>query len=278
MYDGFTSPLLRSFMTALTVTAGNVTKTYDGLAGVATGLTYSTTPNANLLGTLNWGGVTNVGNYAASGLYSNQQGYIISYVNSALTINKAHLTVTADNQTRLYGAANPTLTQTISGFVIGQNLASSGVTGTATGTTTATASTAAGSAAIAASTTGLSASNYDFAASRTDGVLTITASATNGLPLAVTQALAGLPGGANPNRVEEFKNAVVSATQSTSAASNGNASAAPPLAPPAPSETRVADASSTGNTARGRASTIQYGSIAVQNGGLDTPADSASQE
>jgi hypothetical protein len=83
-------------------------------------------------------------------------------VNATLTINKAHLTVTADNQTRLYGQANPNLTETITGFVNGQDLASSGVTGTATGSTSATATTAVGSPAIVASATGLSAGNYDF--------------------------------------------------------------------------------------------------------------------
>jgi hypothetical protein len=93
MYDGHSAPLLRSFMTELTVTANNTTKTYDGLASVATGVSYSSTPNANLLGTLSWNGAKNAGSYAASGLYSNQQGYIISYVGGALTVNQALLNV-----------------------------------------------------------------------------------------------------------------------------------------------------------------------------------------
>ncbi|MDP1771760.1 MAG: GLUG motif-containing protein, partial [Methylobacter sp.] len=96
MYEGFTSPLLRSLMTPLTVTANNMTKTYDGVVSTATGVTYSTTPNANLLGALNWDGATHVGSYTPSGLYSNQQGYIISYVNGVLTINPAPLTITAN--------------------------------------------------------------------------------------------------------------------------------------------------------------------------------------
>jgi hypothetical protein len=36
---------------------------------------------------------TNAGVYAPSGLYSNQQGYIINYVNGTLTVNKANLTL-----------------------------------------------------------------------------------------------------------------------------------------------------------------------------------------
>jgi len=55
IYEGFTNPLLRSFMTPLTVTANNATKTYDGLAySGANGVTYSSIPNANLLGTPNY--------------------------------------------------------------------------------------------------------------------------------------------------------------------------------------------------------------------------------
>ena len=43
----------------------------------------------------------------------------------------------ADNKSRLFGPANPPLTATLSGFVLGQTLATSGVTGTASCTTTA---------------------------------------------------------------------------------------------------------------------------------------------
>jgi hypothetical protein len=101
-YNGYTNPLLRSFMTALTVTASNTTKAYDGLAILASGVTYSSAPNANLLGTLNYGGTKNVGSYAPSGLYSNQQGYIISYVNGTLTVNPVALTVTANAASKTY--------------------------------------------------------------------------------------------------------------------------------------------------------------------------------
>jgi len=95
MYNGQTYPLLRSFMTPLTVTANNASKTYNGAAySGGNGVTYSTTPDTNLLGTVSYGGTSqgavNVGNYviAPGGLYSNQQGYIISYASGALTINQ----------------------------------------------------------------------------------------------------------------------------------------------------------------------------------------------
>ncbi|QCB44907.1 GLUG motif-containing protein [Hydrogenophaga sp. PAMC20947] len=91
-YDGFTSPLLRNFLTPLTVTANDTTKVYDGATTVATGVSYSSTPNADLLGSFNWGGETDVGSYAPSGLYSNQQGYLISYVGGNLTVTPTSTT------------------------------------------------------------------------------------------------------------------------------------------------------------------------------------------
>ena len=42
--------------------------------------------------------------------------YDFNYVTGTLTINKATLTVTADNKIKEYGAANPTFTLTYSGF------------------------------------------------------------------------------------------------------------------------------------------------------------------
>ena len=93
----------------------------------------------------------------------------------SLTITKAHLTVTADDQVRAYGATNPTLTATISGFVNGETLGTSGVTGTASVTTTAIASSGvAGSPyAITPAAGSLTAANYDFTIF-TPGSLTIT--------------------------------------------------------------------------------------------------------
>jgi hypothetical protein len=91
IYEGNTRPLLRTFMKPLTVTANDATKTYDGnVYNGANGVTYSITPNSNLLGTLNYGTDKNVGIYTLtpSGLYSNQQGYIISYGDGTLTINQ----------------------------------------------------------------------------------------------------------------------------------------------------------------------------------------------
>ena len=48
----------------------------------------------------------------------------ISYVAGTLTVTPAALTITADNQTKVYGAALPTLTASYSGFVNGDTSAS----------------------------------------------------------------------------------------------------------------------------------------------------------
>ena len=63
--------------------------------------------------------------------------YSISYVAGTLTVTPAALTITADNQTKVYGAALPTLTASYSGFVNGDTPAS--LTTQPTLSTTATA-------------------------------------------------------------------------------------------------------------------------------------------
>ena len=96
IYDGNTYPLLRTFLTPLTVTANAATKTYDGKAySGGNGVTYSVTPNGNLLGTLSFGDAVNAGSYSITpqGLYSNQQGYLINYVSGTLTVNPKPLTI-----------------------------------------------------------------------------------------------------------------------------------------------------------------------------------------
>ncbi|MHB1092944.1 two-partner secretion domain-containing protein [Thiobacillus sp.] len=96
IYDAHTAPLLRLFMTALTVTANDATRTYDATAyGGGNGVSYSSTPDSSLLGTLSYGGSSqgsvNAGSYAITpgGLYSTHQqgGYAITFVSGTLTIN-----------------------------------------------------------------------------------------------------------------------------------------------------------------------------------------------
>jgi len=89
-----------------------------------------------------------------------------------VTVVAATLTVTANNVSKAFGASVPTLTATISGFVNGQTLATSGVTGQALCTTTATQTSPGGTYPITCSLGTLAAHNYTF--SFVAGTLTVT--------------------------------------------------------------------------------------------------------
>jgi protocatechuate 3,4-dioxygenase beta subunit len=93
-------------------------------------------------------------------------------------VTPAHLTITADNKGKVYGASLPALTFTLSGFVNGDT--ASVVSGSPTLTTTATSASGVGSYPITVTDAGsLSASNYDFpAADFVNGTLTVTQPST----------------------------------------------------------------------------------------------------
>ena len=102
MYAGQTAPLLRSFMTPLTVGGGATIQVYDAIAFAPTvgNMVYSSPPDmTQLLGSLTITGTaasavhTGTYTYVPGGLYSDQQGYLISYISSRLTINPAALNV-----------------------------------------------------------------------------------------------------------------------------------------------------------------------------------------
>ncbi len=100
---------------------------------------------------------------AASGNYS------LTQPTTTADITAVQLTVTAENKTRPYGAANPTLTATITGFVNSETEAVlSGAPGLSTG---ADAASAVGDYTITAAIGTLSATNYTFAF--VDGTLTV---------------------------------------------------------------------------------------------------------
>ena len=83
-------------------------------------------------------------------------------VPQTFSIGQAVLTVTANDQTHLFGSANPPLTATLSGFVLGETLATSGVTGSASCTTPATSYSTGGTYPIDCSIGSLAAANYSF--------------------------------------------------------------------------------------------------------------------
>ena len=167
---------------ALTVTALAASKVYDGLAFTGgNGVTFAGFENGedatDLGGTLAYGGAAqgaiNAGSYALtlSGLTSGN--YVLTYFPGTLTVDKAALTVVAEDASRLYGDANPAFTTTLAGFVNGETLATSGVTGVGGVSTSATAASSVGAYALVADAGTYAADNYVFTG-RMDGRLTVT--------------------------------------------------------------------------------------------------------
>jgi LPXTG-site transpeptidase (sortase) family protein len=99
-------------------------------------------------------------------------GYLGSNGANTLTVNQAALTVTANDKTREYGLPNPTLDATITGFVNGETLGTSDVTGSPSCTTTATVSSPVGTYSITCAIGTLASNNYSF--TFVQGTLTVT--------------------------------------------------------------------------------------------------------
>lgn len=158
----------------LTATADSTNRVY-GNANPVIGVTYAGFKNGEtsaVINTLATGSTaataaTNVGTIATTASGASDNNYNFTYVNGVLTIDKATLTATAANATRIYGDANPTIGVTYAGFKNGQN--ASVIDVLATGSSAATGTTGVGTIATTAS--GASDNNYDF--NYVDGVLTI---------------------------------------------------------------------------------------------------------
>ncbi|HEV2394893.1 MAG TPA: MBG domain-containing protein [Verrucomicrobiae bacterium] len=159
----------------LTITADNQSKVYgaalptltasysgfvngDRAASLTTAPSLSTTTTAS----------STVGTYPITASGAADANYNISYASGTLTVTPASLTITADNQSKVYGAALPTLTANYSGFVNGDSATS--LTTAPTLSTTATASSAVGTYPITA--TGAADANYNI--SYAPGALTVT--------------------------------------------------------------------------------------------------------
>lgn len=181
MYEGHSAPLLRSFMTALSVSAGNASKTYDGSATSSTGaLVFPIGYDPSLLSgsAIYTANSTNVGTYSGatlrlSGLYSTQFGYDISMGAGSLTVSKAPLTITASNASKTYGQ-----TGGLSGFITSGLLASDQVSVVSLSSPGAASTAPAGTYAIVASNAqGQGLGNYDI--TYADGLLTVIGSSPN---------------------------------------------------------------------------------------------------
>ena len=175
----YTSGTLTVGTAPLTITADDQNKTYGTTLALgtsafsATGLQNGETigsvtlTSAGAINTANAGVYPIVSSAATGGTFT-AANYTITYVDGALTVTKAILTVTANDQTKVYGAVNPVLTITYSGFVASDNAAS--LTTQPTASTTAITSSPAGAYPITAS--GGVSNNYTF--TYVAGTLTIT--------------------------------------------------------------------------------------------------------
>jgi hypothetical protein len=164
----------------LTITAASVTATAGSFSGVYDGSSHAPSAcavtGAYTTGLSCTNSPTSVGPGVGSGTVTptvsgGSSNFAITSVNGNWSITDAALTVTASNQTRSYGAANPTLTYAITGFVGGDTIAV--VSGAASCTTTATATSPVGTYPITCTVGTLAATNYSFQFAA--GTLTITA-------------------------------------------------------------------------------------------------------
>jgi subtilisin-like proprotein convertase family protein len=203
----------------LTITANNTNKVYGAAlptftasySGFVNGDTAASLGTAVTLGTAATS-TSPAGAYTITASGAIGTNYAITHVNGTLTIGMATLTINADDKTKAYGQALPTLTATYNGFVNGDDTNS--LTALAILATTATAGSNVGTYPITAS--GASSTNYSF--NYVDGTLTITNSLTSGdLVSSANPALPGAdvtftmtvsavaPGDGTPNGTVTFK-------------------------------------------------------------------------
>ena len=159
---------------ALTVTANNESKVYGGadptLTYTASGSLYYSDTYAVITGVslaTTTGAAATAGSHTITASGGTAANYAITDVNGTLTVAQATLTVTADNESKVYGAADPTLAYTPSGTLYYGD-AYAVITGVSLTTTTGAAATA-GIHVITAS--GGTAANY--AITDVNGTLTV---------------------------------------------------------------------------------------------------------
>nr|WP_232850019.1 MBG domain-containing protein [Bowmanella yangjiangensis] len=168
IYAGHSTPLLRNFLTPLTLTAGNTTVTYNGQYQTgAGGWTASGPYDANLVLGEVAGGGTNAGTYqlGLQGMYSTQQGYDLMTHNGTLTINKALATVTANSGSVTYNGQM----QSIDGFSVSSLVG--GEDASVLGTISSSGGSGLNAGTYTHSLSGGSSTNYDL--TFIDGSLTI---------------------------------------------------------------------------------------------------------
>jgi hypothetical protein len=117
----------------LTITANSATKVY-GAALPAMSASYSGFVNGDSAASLTTPPTLNTaatasshvqtGGYPINASGASDPDYVISYLNGTLTMTPAPLTITANNASKIYGAALPALTASYTGYVNGESAAS----------------------------------------------------------------------------------------------------------------------------------------------------------
>ncbi len=161
-YFGTTSlsTTLKRTLNGTAVAGRTITFSLDGTV-VGTALTnaagVASLPNVSLV----LGGIPiTAGSHSIGVNFAGDSQYQTSSGTSTLTVNKAVLTVTAQNASKIYGDANPAFTYVISGFLNNETVAV--VSGTANCTSSANVGTSAGTAPITCAVGTLLATNYSF--------------------------------------------------------------------------------------------------------------------
>jgi MBG domain (YGX type)/Putative Ig domain len=164
-YGGSLSPPVTVSASDADTTGSALTASAAGLpAGL--GLSVSSTSDASTLpGTRTWtvtgSDTAPPGSYPVAVTVSDADANT-STTSFTIVVTKAPLTVTSDHKSRLFGAGNPPLTATLSGFVLGQTLATSDVTGSAACTTPATSFSPPADYPITCTVGTLASTNYGF--------------------------------------------------------------------------------------------------------------------
>jgi hypothetical protein len=154
------STTLKRTLNGAAVAGRTITFSLDGTV-VGTAVTnasgVASLPNVSLV----LGGIPiTAGPHSIGVSFAGDSQYQTSSGTSTLTVNKAVLTVTAQNASKIYGDANPAFTYVISGFLNNETVAV--VSGTANCTSSANVGTSAGTAPITCAVGTLLATNYSF--------------------------------------------------------------------------------------------------------------------
>lgn len=204
----------------LTISTSNLTRPY-GQSNPALKLNYTGFVNGETLATSDLIGAASVSTTASAsspaGSYTLvvargsllSSDYTLTFQSKTLSITPVALLVTAANTTRVYGAVNPVMSDTITGFVNNETLATSDLTGAPSSSTTATSTSKVGSYPITSSGGTLQSTNYTFTFQ--PGTLTVTPAILTVAAVDATRAY-GISNPVLPYSLTGFANGETAAT------------------------------------------------------------------